>query len=102
MNEDKINIEESILHIVKELLKEWESQFYVINYYADIPLISRSNIDSSNYFSEIEINYYNKSGDFGTFTSIIIFMQNQQVLKIDDAYKFITEKIRECYDELSL
>ena len=101
MNENKINIEELILYILKELLVEWESQFYAIDFYADFPFISRYNIDSDNYFSEIEINYYHKNGDFGTFTSIILFKQNQQVLQINDARNFIIERIQECYEELS-
>lgn len=52
-----------------------------------------------NYFSEIEVNLWNEKGDFVTFFSVVIFLQNEQVLNICEARPYIQGEIESCYKE---
>jgi hypothetical protein len=98
MNRSKIDIiEETILEITNVLLKEWEEKFREISVCADVPIINRNNSESD-YFSEIEFNFWHES-NLITSCSIVIYMENKQVLEIDEAKKYIQKEIRISYDE---
>ena len=93
-------IEESILKITNELLSEWEERLKKSSVYTDVSSIRRNNSESY-YFSEIEVNFWNEKTLATTF-SIIIYMENKQVLDIDEARDFIQEEIEVCYNECLL
>lgn len=95
---ERVVIEEFVLKTTNELLREWKEKFQKFSVYSDIPYINRNN-DETDYFSEIEINFWNEDGSFVTVFSIIIFMQNKQVLSIDEAKNYIQGEIEICYNE---
>lgn len=91
-------VEDSILIITNELLQEWKDKFHEISIYNDIPLINK-NDNETDYFSEIEVNFWHEDNTFATVFSIIIFMQNKQILEINRARDYIQEEIETCYNE---
>lgn len=95
---ERVQIEDSILKITKELLHEWEDKFQRISIYNDVPFINRNDCQSQ-YFSEIEVNFWYNTNSLASVFSIIIFMQNKQVLNVDDAKIYIDREIEYSYRE---
>ena len=97
-NMNRKTVENIILGITNDLLGEWKDKFKTISVYADNPIL-RDNGMTSDYFSEIEVNFLYEDHSFADVFSIIVFMQNEQVLKENEAKAYIQAEIACVYNE---
>ena len=72
-NMNRKTVENIILGITNDLLGEWKDKFKTISVYADNPIL-RDNGMTSDYFSEIEVNFLYEDHSFADVFSIIVLI----------------------------
>lgn len=95
-NENTI-IEEHILEITNKVIQKWDNELKAKRIYVDPPHLNRS--DGSQYFSEIEFDFW-KNDQLEEPFSILIFVNNKQVLREEDTYEYINKEIEDAFSEI--
>ena len=96
----KVIIEEQIFEISKSVLKKWECHFNEILTTINPISITRSN-DDSEYFSEIEFEFWRGNSLISCF-SVIIFMDNRQIIEIGETEQYLNNEIELSYNECKI
>ena len=93
-------IEGQIFEIAKSVLKKWESHFIEISITVSPISITKSDNDSE-YFSEIEFEFWRGNSLISCF-SMIIFMDNRQIIEISETEQYLNNEIEQSYNECKM